>query len=837
MAEAKTTAKTSKKDTAKTSAKKSSAKSGTAGAAKKSAGKSTAKNSASKASASSAAKKSAASKAAKTSAAKGGGAKSGGAAKKSTASKSSTSKSGSTTKKSSSAKSASTKAATTKAASKSTKSSKASTASTASKTKASKTSTSKTKTATKAASSAKKASTTKSASAAKKVSAKKSSAAAKSSSVAKSTKTSAAKSSASKTTATKKKTADKSTTAAKKSAKSSAASAKSTKSSKSDAASAKSAAAKSTKSSKSTKAKSAEPAKAKAKTKTSTKSADSKKAAAAKKDETKKTKRSSAKIDEFDNEFINEFEDEFGDSFGDDFDDINYNPDEPDFIEEERLAEEAAAKQVEQTNAELAKEQEESEAAQGVLSGELLSKLDSFLTNCSKKVDRKQLNEVFDIDSLHIKQAVTIVEYLKANGIQVEGLTKQEKERIADHADIDPDMSDEDILKDIEEDDLAADIDAVISKPKAKKKKEKAPKNETEAQKRKRRLEARHQKAEAASVAMLTGDPVRMYLKEIGRVDLLTKAQEIDLAMKIEAGLAATQELEEAEKEGKELTRREVRRLSRIEQVGFDAKDALIEANLRLVVSIAKRYVGRGMMMLDLIQEGNLGLIRAVEKFEYKQGFKFSTYATWWIRQAITRAIADQARTIRIPVHMVETINKVSRIQRDLLQSLGQEPTPEDIARELLIEETKRDAEQKGIKPEDVQIDMEAIEEQVEGKAARVREILKISQEPVSLETPIGEEEDSQLGDFIEDHDAIRPDDAASYSLLRDQLQKVLSTMAERERKVVELRFGLKDGHPRTLEEVGREFNVTRERIRQIESKTLAKLRHPSRSSKLKDYL
>ncbi len=444
---------------------------------------------------------------------------------------------------------------------------------------------------------------------------------------------------------------------------------------------------------------------------------------------------------------------------------------------------------------------------------------------------------MFDIDSLHIKQAVTIVEYLKANGIQVEGLTKQEKERIADHADIDPDMSDEDILKDIEEDDLAADIDAVISKPKAKKKKEKAPKNETEAQKRKRRLEARHQKAEAASVAMLTGDPVRMYLKEIGRVDLLTKAQEIDLAMKIEAGLAATQELEDAEREGKELTRREVRRLSRIEQVGFDAKDALIEANLRLVVSIAKRYVGRGMMMLDLIQEGNLGLIRAVEKFEYKQGFKFSTYATWWIRQAITRAIADQARTIRIPVHMVETINKVSRIQRDLLQSLGQEPTPEDIARELLIEETKRDAEQKGIKPEDVQIDMEAIEEQVEGKAARVREILKISQEPVSLETPIGEEEDSQLGDFIEDHDAIRPDDAASYSLLRDQLQKVLSTMAERERKVVELRFGLKDGHPRTLEEVGREFNVTRERIRQIESKTLAKLRHPSRSSKLKDYL
>ena len=302
-------------------------------------------------------------------------------------------------------------------------------------------------------------------------------------------------------------------------------------------------------------------------------------------------------------------------------------------------------------------------------------------------------------------------------------------------------------------------------------------------------------------------DPVRMYLKEIGKVSLLTAAEEIDLAMKIEAGVAATEELEKAEEEGIELERRERRRLSRVEQVGLDAKQQLIEANLRLVVSIAKRYVGRGMLFLDLIQEGNLGLIRAVEKFDYTKGFKFSTYATWWIRQAITRAIADQARTIRIPVHMVETINKLVRIQRQLLQSLGREPTPEEIAEEM------------GLTPE------------------RVREIQKISQEPVSLETPIGEEEDSQLGDFIEDDAAIVPPDAASFSMLQEQLAKTLEGLAERERKVISLRFGLEDGHPRTLEEVGREFGVTRERIRQIESKTLAKLRHPSRSQKLKDYL
>ena len=310
-----------------------------------------------------------------------------------------------------------------------------------------------------------------------------------------------------------------------------------------------------------------------------------------------------------------------------------------------------------------------------------------------------------------------------------------------------------------------------------------------------------------ASTVMLTGDPVRMYLKEIGKVDLLTASEEVDLAMKIEAGLEATEKLEAAEAGEIELTRAEMRRLTRIENVGLEAKQALISANLRLVVSIAKRYVGRGMLFLDLIQEGNLGLIRAVEKFDYQKGFKFSTYATWWIRQAITRAIADQARTIRIPVHMVETINKLVRVQRQLLQDLGRDPTPEEIGAEM---------------------DM---------SADRVREIQKISQEPVSLETPIGEEEDSQLGDFIEDSQAIVPPDAASFSMLQEQLTQVLDSLADRERKVIELRFGLVDGHPRTLEEVGREFGVTRERIRQIESKTLAKLRHPSRSGRLKDYI
>ena len=318
---------------------------------------------------------------------------------------------------------------------------------------------------------------------------------------------------------------------------------------------------------------------------------------------------------------------------------------------------------------------------------------------------------------------------------------------------------------------------------------------------------ARNHRSGDGGETMLTGDPVRMYLKEIGRVQLLTGPQEIDLSMKIEAGVDAAAQLDAAEEQGIELDRREKRRLSRIEAVGIDAKQQLIEANLRLVVSIAKRYVGRGMLFLDLIQEGNLGLIRAVEKFEYKKGFKFSTYATWWIRQAITRAIADQARTIRIPVHMVETINKLVRVQRQLLQELGHEPSAEEIA------------ERMDMTPE------------------RVLEIQKISQEPVSLETPIGEEEDSQLGDFIEDDAAVAPPDAASYVLMREKLNEVLDELADRERKVISLRFGLEDGHPHTLEEVGREFGVTRERIRQIESKTLAKLRHPSRSSSLKGFL
>ena len=323
---------------------------------------------------------------------------------------------------------------------------------------------------------------------------------------------------------------------------------------------------------------------------------------------------------------------------------------------------------------------------------------------------------------------------------------------------------------------------------------------------RKRSSRARSRRTDSSTV-MLTGDPVRMYLKEIGKVDLLTAQEEVNLAMKIEAGTEASKKLEAAENGEIELTRAEQRRLMRIEQVGLEAKQSLISANLRLTVSIAKRYVGRGMLFLDLIQEGNLGLIRAVEKFDYTKGFKFSTYATWWIRQAITRAIADQARTIRIPVHMVETINKLVRVQRQLLQDLGRDPTPEEIGAEMGI------------------------------SADRVREIQKISQEPVSLETPIGEEEDSQLGDFIEDAQAGSPPEAASDSMLREQLEQVLDSLADRERKVIKFRFGLEDGHPRTLEEVGREFGVTRERIRQIESKTLAKLRHPSRSGRLKDYI
>ena len=304
-----------------------------------------------------------------------------------------------------------------------------------------------------------------------------------------------------------------------------------------------------------------------------------------------------------------------------------------------------------------------------------------------------------------------------------------------------------------------------------------------------------------------TDDPVRMYLKEIGKVNLLTSEEEIALAQKMDAGNAAKEQLEELEKAGEEIPEETRTELNKLIKEGEKAKQKLAEANLRLVVSIAKRYVGRGMQFLDLIQEGNLGLIKAVEKFDYTKGYKFSTYATWWIRQAITRAIADQARTIRIPVHMVETINKVIRVSRQLLQELGHDPTPEEIAEEMNM------------------------------PVERVREILKIAQEPVSLETPIGEEEDSHLGDFIPDEDASEPAEAASFTLLKEQLVEVLSTLTPREEKVLKLRFGIEDGRTRTLEDVGKEFNVTRERIRQIEAKALRKLRHPSRSKKLKDFL
>lgn len=309
-------------------------------------------------------------------------------------------------------------------------------------------------------------------------------------------------------------------------------------------------------------------------------------------------------------------------------------------------------------------------------------------------------------------------------------------------------------------------------------------------------------------------DPVRMYLKEIGKVPLLSADEEIELAQNMEDGAVATEKinvlkgrLDGASEEEKAEIKQEIKTLQRDVDKGADAKKRLAEANLRLVVSIAKRYVGRGMLFLDLIQEGNLGLIKAVEKFDYKKGYKFSTYATWWIRQAITRAIADQARTIRIPVHMVETINKLIRVSRQLLQELGREPSPEEIAKEMNM------------------------------PVERVREILKISQEPVSLETPIGEEEDSHLGDFIKDDNVPVPADVAAFTLLKEQLEEVLGTLTEREQKVLTLRFGLEDGRARTLEEVGKEFNVTRERIRQIEAKALRKLRHPSRSRKLKDYL
>ena len=368
--------------------------------------------------------------------------------------------------------------------------------------------------------------------------------------------------------------------------------------------------------------------------------------------------------------------------------------------------------------------------------GKFSEKLVELLELAKKKknvLEYQEISDFFKDQSLEVEQMEKVLDFLEASGVDVLRISGNDEELILD--------DDADIEKMDDEEEIELDkID--LSVP------------------------------EGVSIE----DPVRMYLKEIGKVSLLTADEEIELA-------------------------------KRMEQGDEEAKKRLAEANLRLVVSIAKRYVGRGMLFLDLIQEGNLGLIKAVEKFDYRKGYKFSTYATWWIRQAITRAIADQARTIRIPVHMVETINKLIRVSRQLLQELGREPTPEEIAEEMKM-------------PVD-----------------RVREILKISQEPVSLETPIGEEEDSHLGDFMQDDNVPVPADAAAFTLLKEQLIEVLGTLTEREQKVLRLRFGLDDGRARTLEEVGKEFNVTRERIRQIEAKALRKLRHPSRSRKLKDYL
>ena len=368
--------------------------------------------------------------------------------------------------------------------------------------------------------------------------------------------------------------------------------------------------------------------------------------------------------------------------------------------------------------------------------GKFSEKLVELLELAKKKknvLEYQEINDFFKDQNLEVDQMEKVFDFLEASGVDVLRITGNDEELILD------DDMDIDKLDDEEE----VELDKIdLSVP------------------------------EGVSIE----DPVRMYLKEIGKVSLLTADEEIELAQRMEKG-------------------------------DENAKKRLAEANLRLVVSIAKCYVGRGMLFLDLIQEGNLGLIKAVEKFDYRKGYKFSTYATWWIRQAITRAIADQARTIRIPVHMVETINKLIRVSRQLLQELGREPSPEEIAEEM-----------------DMSVD-------------RVREILKISQEPVSLETPIGEEEDSHLGDFIQDDNVPVPADAAAFTLLKEQLIEVLGTLTEREQKVLRLRFGLDDGRARTLEEVGKEFNVTRERIRQIEAKALRKLRHPSRSRKLKDYL
>ena len=410
------------------------------------------------------------------------------------------------------------------------------------------------------------------------------------------------------------------------------------------------------------------------------------------------------------------------------------------------------------------------EAASAEKEAKFMEKLQGLLAVAKKKknmLEYQEINDYFRELELNAEQFEKILDFLEANNIDVLRITEDDDE-----------VDEELLLNDDEEEIEVENID--LSVP------------------------------DGVSIE----DPVRMYLKEIGKVPLLSAEEEIDLAQKMEEGAVAKEKIailkkrkeEAAEEEQAELDE-EIKALTKTQDAGDEAKKRLAEANLRLVVSIAKRYVGRGMLFLDLIQEGNLGLIKAVEKFDYRKGYKFSTYATWWIRQAITRAIADQARTIRIPVHMVETINKLIRVSRQLLQELGREPTPEEIAEEMKM------------------------------PVERVREILKISQEPVSLETPIGEEEDSHLGDFIQDDNVPVPADAAAFTLLKEQLEEVLGTLTEREQKVLTLRFGLEDGRARTLEEVGKEFNVTRERIRQIEAKALRKLRHPSRSRKLKDYL
>ena len=394
------------------------------------------------------------------------------------------------------------------------------------------------------------------------------------------------------------------------------------------------------------------------------------------------------------------------------------------------------------------------------------------MAEAKKKKVKPDMEELLDeVDAIADLEAMPEVQTLIKRGKEKGSLNNADFEEVLEKTDLDPEEIDSIYLllqkegidltfqdMDIETDDIDLDIDIDV------------------AELEEIKIEDDPVKDIDLGDSVSVNDPVRLYLKEIGKVPLLTAEQEMGIAKRMEAG-------------------------------DDEAKKELAEANLRLVVSIAKRYVGRGMSFLDLIQEGNLGLIKAVEKFDYTKGFKFSTYATWWIRQAITRAIADQARTIRIPVHMVETINKLIRVSRQLLQELGREPTPAEIGKEMGFSEEK------------------------------VREIQKIAQDPVSLETPIGEEEDSHLGDFIEDDNAPAPSEAASYALLKEQLMEVLNTLTEREEKVLRLRFGLDDGRARTLEEVGKEFNVTRERIRQIEAKALRKLRHPSRSKKLKDYL